>query len=169
MQTVHTGKKSEVIDNNQQNKTDNDSNSRRQLWCKLCTECVCVRYLSGPSWIESDLSESLQTSSVKPETGREAQGEGTHMSLYQHPGEEEEELLWGEILEWCCPRAVSGSRPCSRAPQQSPGGEPATLQLPVHTVLWYPLVPKPSQYRQSFCCHGQTGRYTHSYILTLWH
>lgn len=46
----------------------------------------CVRYLSGPSLVVPGLSESLQTSSVKPETGHVAPGADTHMSLYQHPG-----------------------------------------------------------------------------------
>lgn len=46
-----------------------------------------MRYLSSPSLVVPHLSESLQTSSVKPGTSRAAQGVGTHMSLYQHPGE----------------------------------------------------------------------------------
>lgn len=64
----------------------------------------CVCYLSGPSLVVPGLSESLQTSSVKPETGRVAPEVDTHMSLYQHPGIEQkkrkssyvshEPLLW---------------------------------------------------------------------------
>lgn len=57
-----------------------------QLWVKRYT-FLFVRYLSSPSLVAPRLSESLQTSSVKPGTSRAAQGVGTHMSLYQHPGE----------------------------------------------------------------------------------
>lgn len=57
------------------------------MFSTIHCECVCVCHLSGPSGAVQALFESLQISSVKPGTGREAQGGDTHMSLYQHPGD----------------------------------------------------------------------------------